>query len=72
MSELFGHQEIGLPCPACGHETKKTFGWIKSHNEFICPCGMTVKLDREQMLRDIAPLEDAWRKLEQTIKNFGN
>ncbi len=40
--------EIGVPCPGCGHETKKSVGWLRSHDELVCSgCGETIRLDDE-------------------------
>lgn len=36
----FDRHELTIPCAHCGHETKKTLGWLKSHPEFLCRCGV--------------------------------
>lgn len=33
---------IAIPCPNCGHETKKSLGWLQEHSDFTCAeCGLT-------------------------------
>lgn len=42
--------EIDVPCPACGHKTKKSLRWLNANREMDCAgCGATVGLDNEEL-----------------------
>jgi len=65
MNGFFDKQSLGIPCPSCGHETKKSVGWIKLNDHFECVgCGQNVHLQRDKLLRDI-------KKVEKSLAEFG-
>ena len=70
MPGLLDNAEIGIPCPACGCKTKKSIGWIKNNSEFICACGGKVRLDTNQFKTEIASVDAAIRRLQNTIKKL--
>ncbi|MDP2322539.1 MAG: hypothetical protein Q8N51_00725 [Gammaproteobacteria bacterium] len=57
MTGLFDDTLLSLPCPNCGHETPKTIGWLKTHDEYTCACGGLIKLDLEECRRRVAVAE---------------
>lgn len=63
--------ELELPCAKCGRKTKKSIGWIKTNNSFVCACGTTIRLDADQFRGEIAKVDKAIADLEHTIKSFG-
>jgi hypothetical protein len=39
--------EIGIICPACEYEIRKSIGWIRRHAQLECPgCGQVIDIDR--------------------------
>jgi hypothetical protein len=71
MSQLFGGAELPIPCPRCGHHTKKSIGWIKTHHEYTCRCGGLVTFKADKLIK---PLEEAPIKaaeaLREALKKF--
>lgn len=54
MDGIFDKGVLGIPCPACGHKTKKTIAWIKANEQMICDgCGRTVTLECEKLIEGI-------------------
>jgi hypothetical protein len=48
---MFEQAELGIECPKCGHENKKTVAWIKAHNSLTCAgCNETIRLDKRESL----------------------
>ena len=43
-----------LYLPKRGRETKKTIGWVNTHNEFTCSCGAVITLDTSKFKLGIA------------------
>lgn len=65
MTTLDTH-EISLTCPKCGHETKKSVGWLKANNKFTCGgCNSAVNLDTDKLLGSV-------RESEALLGGFGN
>ena len=67
---VFDKAEVGVACPGCGHESKKQIGWLRTHDEMVCPgCGATVGLDdkdfRAGLDRADKALSDFKRKLKR-------
>jgi len=43
-------REIAFECPKCGHEIRKTIGWLKANQGLTCAgCGATMELRTEQV-----------------------
>ncbi len=57
MSTNFNSATINIPCPKCGRKTAKTIGWIKSNGSYVCGCGSTINLDKDQFVRGIGAAE---------------
>ena len=38
----------GLKCSNCGKKFGKTYGWLKTHDNFICGCGERTEWRPEQ------------------------
>ena len=61
----YDQYELPLTCPRCGHETKKTIGWMKRHRQFACQCG--VIFDSEELVRGF---EKVGRSIDQFKRNI--
>jgi hypothetical protein len=70
MTDLFDNAEIEIPCENCSHKTKKTIGWVKTHNKLICRCGTEITLDTKQFKAEIAKVESSIDDFEKTLKKF--
>ena len=70
MTDLFENAEIEIPCENCSYKTKKTIGWVKTHNKFVCPCGTEITLDTNQFKAEIAKVESSITDFEKTLKKF--
>lgn len=69
---MFEKAEIGIPCPKCGHETKKSIGWIKAHDEFTCAgCGSVIALEKEKLLSGLKGIDKSLAKFRKTIGGIG-
>ena len=69
---MFENQEIGVPCPKCGHKTKKTVGWLKSNDKLTCGgCGSDLIVNSEELLAGIKEAEKAVAKFRKSIGNIG-
>lgn len=44
---------VAIRCPKCGHESEKSIGWIKTHENFICSCGVEILLKSDEFIRKI-------------------
>ena len=54
MSDSVDTQIVELSCPACGHETAKTIGWLKAHHMFVChECGNPVLVNADELAQRI-------------------
>ena len=71
VKNLLDKSEIEIPCENCRRKTKKTIGWIKTHNKFACACGTEITLDAKQFKTEIAKVERSLADPEATIKKFG-
>jgi len=61
MPGYFDDQSISIPCPECKKEHEKTIGWIKAHSSLACSCGVTITLDKSDL---VSKLEDVERELD--------
>jgi len=64
---LFDSAEIDIPCPQCGHKTKKTVGWIKTHHHHVCGCGFRVDLDADELLAGLGQVGKTLDNLRRTV-----
>ena len=70
MKNLLDGSEIEILCENCRRKTKKTIGWIKTHNKFTCGCGTEITLDANQFRSEIAKVERSLADLEATFKQL--
>lgn len=69
---LFDKAEIAIPCPQCGHESKKTIGWMKSHENMQCPgCGSVITLDSAELKKGIASAEKSLKDFGKNLSRLG-
>lgn len=62
---LFDSEQIGIPCPKCGYETKKTIAWLRENSEFVCAnCGTEIALERDQAVRT---LDDVAKRISDVV-----
>lgn len=71
MSGFIDSQEIDIPCENCSRKTKKSIGWIKSHNDFTCACGAHIKIDANKFKTEIANVDRSIASLQKSLKNIG-
>ena len=67
---LFDDGIIEVPCPKCSKKHKKTIGWLRSHREIACSCGVGIVLDHAQFKRDLKGVDDAWGRVKDTLSKF--
>jgi len=61
---LFDKAEVTVTCPDCGHEHRKSLGWLRSNDAMVCAgCGQAITLKSEKLR---AGLDSA----DKTIANF--
>lgn len=61
--------EIGVPCPRCGHETKKRIGWLKSHVKITCAgCDETIDLTDAGFRKGLVDAERAISDFRKGLK----
>lgn len=66
---MFETQELTLTCSNCSTKTRKSVGWLKAHDKFVCPgCDTTITLDTEQLVRSLKDAENAAKRLVQDAK----
>jgi transcription elongation factor Elf1 len=64
--------EIGIPCPGCGHNTKKSIGWLKTQNQLTCGgCGKVIELESSNFRQGMREVDASIKKLTDTFKKFG-
>lgn len=71
MARLLDNQTIDIDCPACGHKSRKTVGWLKAHRDFACACGQTIHIEADQFRREIAKVDKAVDDLLRKLDGFG-
>ena len=47
----------------CGQKHQKTTGWLRDHSQFVCTCGVTIKIDNAEYRRQMADLDRAWENV---------
>ena len=70
---LFEDHELEIPCPGCGHKTKQTIAWVKTHTEYVCSgvgCGQTVTLNRDELLRGLKVVQKSLDDIRRQIRNL--
>lgn len=70
MAGFFDSTEIDIPCEECRRKTKKSIGWIKSHNKLVCGCGAEIVLDTSQFKSEIAKVERSLSSLQRSLKKL--
>jgi hypothetical protein len=53
MAGSIDDTEIELECESCGVKTKKSIGWAKDHDEFICECGTLIPVDASKFRKEL-------------------
>ena len=62
---MFENLTIPIPCPRCGHKTKKTGRWLKANKHFACPgCGIRINIDSSKFF-------SAEREVHRKLDAFG-
>ncbi|AXQ93185.1 hypothetical protein D0Z66_04775 [Cereibacter sphaeroides] len=66
---MFDKQSLDIPCPNCGKKTKKTVGWIKTHDSFTCSgCARDISLDKKDL---VSGLKAAEKSMKGLFAGFG-
>lgn len=66
MTDPIDHVKIEIPCERCGNKTKKTVGWVRTHSQLTCRCGMNIVFDADQFKGEIARAEKSFAELYKT------
>ena len=72
MSGVLDSVEVELVCEACGRKTKKTVGWIESHENFTCPCGLPVRCGPDSISREVREVNRGVDEFLGKAKSFIN
>lgn len=72
MPGLFDAASLEIPCENCGRKTKQTIGWIKTHEQFTCPCGTVINLKADQFRRELAAAEAALVCFQRALQKPGH
>jgi uncharacterized Zn finger protein len=68
---MFDNEEIGIPCPECGHETSRPVAWVKANDELPCRrCGTAIVLENEKHLLTIEQVAQNMTKLRRSLAKF--
>lgn len=69
---MLENMEIDLTCPGCGHQIKKSLGWLDSNSKLTCVCGADITLKKDESFRkftrEVEGLDREIKKLNQTIR----
>jgi hypothetical protein len=57
---------IEFSCAACGQLVRKSVGWLKVNEVFVCSCGQRRRLNAARFRRHLAVAEAQQMLLEQT------
>ncbi len=57
MVDITDDAEFDLECEHCGGKTKKSFKWMKDHDEFTCECGTLIPVDVSKYRKEFAKSE---------------
>jgi hypothetical protein len=63
MAGVLENYVLPVVCPKCGAQMQKTIGWFRENNKIICPCGTTIYLVTDELVRIIDELEGAIGRL---------
>jgi hypothetical protein len=63
VAGLLENYVFPVVCPKCGAQIQKTIGWFRENNEISCPCGTTIYLVTDELVRIIDELEGAIGRL---------
>jgi hypothetical protein len=69
MDDLIDGAELEIECD-CGQVAKATVGQLRRSPTLQCPQGHSIAVDGSQFDRDLKPLDQQIKKLDQTL-NFG-
>lgn len=64
--------ELDIPCPKCGHKTKRTIGSLKREPNIDCAgCGATFDVDLTKFNEGVRKAQQQLEALKKTLKGFG-
>ena len=71
LSDINLHIPSGLKCSNCEKKLGKTYGWLKTHNHFVCICGARKDWRPEQVsnvVKDVAKFRaDGIKKIRRAL-----
>ncbi|EPE98630.1 hypothetical protein RGCCGE502_09395 [Rhizobium grahamii CCGE 502] len=69
---MFEDAEISIPCPGCGHKTKKSIAWIQNNTYFSCEgCGRTVAFQADELLAGIENVDKTLADFRKKLGRIG-
>ncbi|GAJ91052.1 hypothetical protein RRH01S_01_05230 [Rhizobium rhizogenes NBRC 13257] len=61
-----------MPCPNCGHKTKKSIAWLKSNDKFSCDgCGRGITVQADELFAGIKETEKSIADLKKNLSRIG-
>lgn len=64
--------ELEIPCPKCGHKTKRSIGSLKRDPNIDCAgCGVSFGVDLTEFNKGIRKVEEQLEALKKSLKGFG-
>jgi endogenous inhibitor of DNA gyrase (YacG/DUF329 family) len=70
MPGFLDNQTITIPCPACGHQHRKTIGWIKANDHIPCVCNRRIDLNKSQFVSELAKVDRSVDDLRRTLRDL--
>lgn len=68
---VFEDHELSIPCPQCGHETKKTIGWLKSNSEFTSAgCESMININADELFSGLDKVEKSLSDFKDTLRKL--
>lgn len=69
---MFDSQEIGIPCPECGHKTSKSVAWIKTHDKMTCGgCGREITIEDKGFSAGLKEFEKGVADIRKSLRRIG-
>lgn len=67
MASIFDTQSIDIPCPKCGTKHSKLIGWIKANSHIACGCGVSIKLEKDGLISELAKVDRSLASIPRNI-----
>ena len=58
----------GLKCSNCGKQFGKTYGWLKTHDHFVCDCGERTDWRPEKFVKIVEAIAEERSKMVKEVR----